>query len=123
MEMYIINVLRPANDVVQHAHFFNDTPEPNLEYVMVMIRVTCNKPGNERCLFSTVVFKTVGKDGQVRDQPYADDIPEFLEAPADFFGGDSVEGNLVFLVPQEDHSAVLYFDPLYIDNPTYIALQ
>jgi hypothetical protein len=38
-------------------------------------------------------------------------------------GGASLDGNIVFLVTQDDSKVVLFYDPLIFGNPAYIALQ
>ena len=38
-------------------------------------------------------------------------------------GGASLDGNMVFLVTQDDSRVVLFYDPLIFENLVYIALQ
>jgi hypothetical protein len=103
---------------------FNPTPVPNLqEYIIVKLHVECKKPTNEKCIFSDSEFKTVGADGQVHDVPFVAGIPQGFEAFAEFFGGASLDGNIVFLVNQGDASVVLFHDPLLFGDPIYISLK
>jgi hypothetical protein len=122
-ELSIVSITRPANDIVESGNMFNATPEPDEEYIIVRLRVVCNKSTNETCSFTTYELKTVGSDGTVRDQAFAAGIPEEMEQGNEFFGGASIEGNLVFLVSQGDGSTVLFYDPLIFGDPIYIALQ
>ena len=122
MQLSIVGVQRSANNVVEQGNMFNDTPEPNNEYVIVRLRVKCNKSSNEKCSFSTYELKTVGADGQVRDQASVAGIPDEMESMSEFFGGASIEGNLVFMVTQGDQSLVLIYDPLFFGDSIYIAL-
>ena len=122
MQLSIVGVQRSANNVVEQGNMFNDTPEPNHEYVIVRLRVQCKKSSNDKCSFSTYELKTVGADGQVRDQASVAGIPDEMESSSEFFGGASIEGNLVFMVTQGDQSLVLMYDPLFLGDSIYIAL-
>jgi hypothetical protein len=124
MEVMITNVQRPANDIVAQGNMFNTTPIPNVqEYMIVKLHVECKKSTNEKCSFSSLDFKAAGKDGQVRDQSFVSGVPQTFEPFAEFFGSASLDGNVVFLVPQGDTSVVLFHEPLFFGDPVYIALQ
>ncbi len=124
MEVMITNVQRPANDIVAQGNMFNDTPIPNVqEYMIVKLHVECKKPTNEKCVFTDSEFKTVGADGKVHDQSFVAGVPQTFEPFAEFFGGASLDGNIVFLVNQGDSSVVLFHDPLIFGDPIYVALQ
>lgn len=124
MQVRITFVQRPADDIVAQGNMFNDTPVPDVqEYMIVKLHVECTKPSNDKCNFNTIEFKTVGADGQVRDQPFVSGVPQTFEPFAEFFGGASLDGNIVFLVKQGDASVVLFHDPLIFGDPTYISLQ
>jgi len=122
MQLSIIGVQRSANNVVKQGNMFNDTPEPNYEYVIVRLRVQCNKSSNDKCSFGTYELKTVGADGQVRDQASVAGIPDEMESISEFFGGAWIEGNLVFMAAQGDQSLVLIYDPLLFGDSIYIDL-
>lgn len=122
VKLSIIQVTRPANDIVVQGNMFNDTPTPNQEYMLVRVRAECTKPANETCTFDSYTLKAVGADGTVRDSGGVAGIPEELEFSTEFFGGASIEGNLVFLIPAADPSVVLFYDPLFFGDPVYIAL-
>lgn len=121
-QMSIVGIVRPANDAVLQANQFNEEPEPGLEYAMLRLLVECNKSTNDKCSFSTYGLHVVGADGTVHDLAFVAGLTDELDASTEFFGGSSIEGNVVFLVPQGDPSAVLYYEPLFIGSPIYIAL-
>lgn len=123
MQLSILGVQRPANDLVAQGNMFNDTPEPGLEYVIIRLRIQCNKSANDKCSFATWNLHVVGSDGTVRDVASVAGIPDELEFSTEFFGGAAIEGNLAFLVPQGDSTAVLFHEPLFLGSPIYIALQ
>jgi len=124
MEIKITDVQRPVNDIVAQGNMFNDTPVPNVqEYMLVKLHVDCTKPTNDKCNFSSLEFKTVGADGQVHDQSFVSGVPYTFEPFAEFFGGASLDGYLVFLVNQGDTSVVLFHDPLIFGDPIYISLN
>ena len=123
MQLSILGVARPANDLVEQGNMFNNTPTPDQEYLVVRLHVQCNKPSNDKCTFSGWYFHAVGADGLVRDEASVAGIPEDLDSTTEFFGGASIEGNLVFLVPAGDARVVLFYEPLFFGSPIYIALQ
>lgn len=123
MKVSIVEVVRPANDIVQQGNMFNDTPVPNQEYVMVKLHVECVKSSNDKCTFDKYQFKAVGADGQVRDQASVAGLPGAFESYAEFFGGASTDGNIVFLLSQGDPNAVMFYEPFIFGDPVYVALQ
>ena len=124
IEVMITNVQRPANDIVAQGNIFNATPVPALEeYMIVKLHVECKKSSNEKCSFDNTSFKAVGADGKVRDQAFAAGVPQTFEPFAEFFGGAALDGNMVFLVVQNDASVVLFYEPFLIGDPIYIALK
>lgn len=123
IKVSIVEVTRPANDIVIEGNQFNDTPVPNQEYLIVKLHVECTKSSNEKCSFDDYEFKTVGADGQVHDKASVAGVPEEFELYAEFFGGASIDGNIAFLVTQNDSSVVLFHEPLIFGDPVYIALQ
>jgi hypothetical protein len=124
MQVMITNVQRPANDIVAQGNMFNDTPVPNAqEYMIVKLHVECKKPTNDKCTFDRFEFKTVGAEGQAHDQASVAGIPLEFEPYAEFFGGASLDGKIVFSVTQGDTSVVLFHDPLIFGGPIYISVQ
>ena len=121
MQLAVLDVTRPANDLVQQFNQFNAEPDPGLEYMMVRLEVKCNKPANETCNFTTLEVKAVGSDGQVRDQAFVASVEDELQS-TEFFGGNSIDGHMIFLVPEADPTAVLMFDPLFFGDPVYLEL-
>lgn len=123
VQISIIFVTRPADEIVSQGNMFNGTPEPNLEYIIVRLHVQCNKAANEKCNFSTYEFKTVGANGRVQDQAFVAGVPEELELSSEMFGGSFIEGSLVFLATKGDQNTVLFYEPVFLGEPIYIALK
>lgn len=124
MQVTILQVTRPADDIVAQGNMFNPTAIPDREeYLMVKLYVECMKPSNETCSFNSYEFKTVGANGQVHDQAFVAGIPLEFESFAEMFGGSALDGQMVFLVPKGDPDVVLFHDPLIFGDPVYIALK
>lgn len=113
MEVTVLGVERPANETVTAGNMFNDTPAPGSEYMIVTLAVKCRKATDEKCTFDPYEFKTVGADGQVRDQASAAGVPGRFESYPEFFGGSILQGQMVFLAGQNDPLTVLFYDPLF----------
>ena len=122
MTLSVLSVVRPADKQVKQYNMFNDTPAPAQEYIQVMIRVQCTSSSTDTCNFSTYSIKAVGSDGQVHDgNDFIAGVPNELQS-GEFFGGSSIKGNVVFLVPKGDPTVVLLVEP-FLHAYIYIALQ
>lgn len=122
MVLSIASVRRPANEIVLEGNMFNDTPEPDSEYLLVTLFVECQRGTDEQCNFATGDIKVVGPDGVIHDQASVSGIPDKMEYFNEFFGGSTIAGNLVYYVLR-DSPMILFFDPLIFGDPVYIALQ
>jgi len=122
MLISIVQVTRPADDIVQEGNMFNATPEPDMEYALIQLRVQCTKSTNEKCAFISSNLSVVGSDGNIHELEFVAGIHNELEISTEFFGGATIEGNLVFLVPQGDQNVVLFHEPFLFGSPVYIAL-
>jgi len=120
MTLKIVSVLRPADEVVLDGNMFNSKPEQGQEYLQVGISATCEKSIDDKCILISSNLKAVGPDGLVHDIEFVSGIDEGLEFSTEFFGGSTITGTVMYLVPIGDE-IVLFFDPLFGD-PVYLAL-
>lgn len=113
VSLLIDKVDRPADTVVSQGNMFNQTPGANEEYMLLHVSLTCNKASSEKCsLFPTQEVNLVGSDGVVIDQAYAiAGVPDLLEPSVGLFGGASISGAIVFLVP-EDETLLVILQPV-----------
>lgn len=123
MELTVLGVERPADQKVAEGNTFNDKPESGMEYMIVSISVRCNKSSSQKCTLDSFNLKTVGADGQVKDQSFVAGVPGSLESFPEFFGGSVAGGQLVFLARQGDDQTVLFYDPLFSERMIYFALK
>jgi len=124
MTMKIIEVTRPADDIVAAGNMFNATPEPGNEYIMVTISGVCNKSSDVTCqLNSYFDFKLTGSSGSVRDpEMMVAGVAGLLET-AEFFGGVTVTGGMIFEVAQDETDLILIYEPLLGMSKAYLAVQ
>jgi hypothetical protein len=112
-----------ADAVVRQGNRFTETPTPNQEYAIISLQLECRKTENNQCSFSPFDIKAVGSDGQVRDRAHTPGVPERLEEFSyNFFGGSTITGSLVFLIPKDDTKVVLFYEK-FLSDPIYISLQ
>jgi hypothetical protein len=123
MKLSVVFVKRPADEIVLDKSFFVDTPTPEQEYIIVALHVDCTKSTKDKCNFSTFQLKTVGRDGKVYDQTFVSSVQNSMEPGNEFFGGGSIEGNVIFKAIKGDTSTVLFYDPLIFGDSIYISLQ
>jgi hypothetical protein len=121
MVFTIISGVRPADSVVINANMFNTQPEGNQEYVQLDVQVVCNKSSNDKCYFSPYEIKAVGVDGNVRDTEIMIAGIDGLIESGEFFGGATRSGKMFYIVPKDDKTVVLFYEPLF-GNPIYIAI-
>lgn len=117
----ITEMVRPATDIVIRGNQFNTKPEKGQEYIQVKLHVECVKESSEKCSFSTISFKAVGADGNIRDVQWILAGVEGMLDSNDMFGGGKKEGNIFFIVPTGDETVVLFYDGIFSD-PVYIGL-
>ncbi len=124
MTMKIIEVTRPADDIVAAGNMFNATPEPGNEYIMVTISGVCNKSSDVTCqLNSYFDFKLTGSSGSVRDPEMVVAGVAGLLEDAEFFGGATVTGGMIFEVAQDETDLILIYEPLLGMSKAYLAVQ
>jgi len=122
MTLTITNVTRPADSIVMSGNQFNTQPEANLEYLLVDIQVVCNKSSDDTCYFAASEMKAVGADGNVHEvESFIVGVDGLLES-GEFFGGATRTGKMFFIVPKDDKSVVLFYDPMLFGNTIYLAL-
>lgn len=121
MVFTIISGVRPADSIVINANMFNTQPEGNQEYVQLDVQVVCNKSSNDKCYFSPYEIKAVGIDGNVRDTEIMIAGVEGMMESGEFFGGATRSGKMFYIVPKDDKTVVLFYEPFF-GNPIYIAI-
>jgi hypothetical protein len=124
MVLRVVSVARPADNEVMAGNMFNSTPTPALEYAIVQLQLVCAKSQNDKCSFSTFEVKAVGSDGQIHDPEFVSGVAGLMdEFSYEFFGGSSIAGGLVFLVPKGDPNVVLFHEAMFLGSPIYFTLQ
>jgi predicted nucleic acid-binding Zn ribbon protein len=122
MTLTIVNAIRPADSIVMNGNQFNTQPEANLEYVLVEVQVACNKSSNDKCYFAASEIKAVGADGNIHEaETFIAGVDGMIES-GEFFGGATRTGKMFFIVPKDDKSVVLFYDPLLFGDTVYFAI-
>jgi hypothetical protein len=101
---------------------FNTKPEAGQEYVQVDIQVVCNKSSKDKCYFAASTIKSVGADGNIRDAEILLSGVDGLIESGEFFGGGTRTGKMFFIVPKNDKSVVLFYEPFLFGDIIYLAL-
>lgn len=124
MAFVVIGSTRPATDIIMAGNQFNTSPEAGQEYVIVSLRVTCQKTADEKCDFSAYNMKLLGSSGIQRDaQTIVAGVSGLFESfGTEFFGGVSIEGSIPFIVSSDETDLLLVYSPLF-GNPFYLAIE
>ncbi len=118
----IMAAIRPADAIVSASDPFTLPPGPDQEFLLVEIRLTCDKPSNETCYFSTFELKAVGEDGFVSEaEIFIMGIDDLLE-DGEYLGGSTLTGKVFFIVARNDPTLVLYHESLIFGDIIYLAL-
>lgn len=124
MAFVVTGSTRPATDIIMAGNQFNTSPEAGQEYVLVSLRITCQKTADEKCDFSAYNMKLLGSSGVQRDsQTIVAGVSGLFESfGTEFFGGASIEGSIPFIVNSDETDLLLVYSPLF-GNPFYLAIE
>ena len=123
MTLTVVSVTRPADQMVASGNMFNPTPEAGLEYAEVAVQIKCNKASSEKCSPILTQLKAVGADGQVHDNEFMmAGVSGLLDMSTEFFGGATIKGNVLFLLPKGDDTVVLFSENI-VGTSTYFAIK
>ncbi len=122
MVLTITSATRPADSIVMNGNQFNTQPEANLEYLLVDVQVVCNKSSNDKCSFSSYEIKAVGADGNIHEGEIMIAGVDGLIESGEFFGGATRAGKMFFIVPKDDKSVVLFYEPFLFGDTVYFAI-
>jgi len=122
MTFKVVELTRPADDIVAAGNMFYDKPEPGNEYAMVTISVTCNKSSDETCRVSYLDFKLIGSSGIVREPEIVAGVTGLLKS-SKFFGGVTVTGKIIFEIAQDETNLILAYKPFLGVSEAYLAVE
>lgn len=121
MTFTVLETVRPADDLVAAGNMFNAAPEEGNEYVLVRLRIRCDKGADNTCLTGSFEFSVVDSGGIAHDPNiFIDGVSGMLEF-GEMFGGSTMEGSIVFEVPQGDAGLVLIYEPLF-GSKTFLSI-
>jgi len=120
LEIQVVGVIRPADEIVAEGNMFNPRPGPGNEMMLVTLSVTCRLEEGDTCTFAPVLdFLLVSPRGVHR--------PEWLVAglPNPLFGGEissgeTVSGDILFEVGKEETGLVLVYSESLGDEVAYL---
>ena len=124
MAFVVTGSTRPATDIIMSGNQFNTRPEAGQEYVMVDLRIVCQKSADEKCNFSSYNLKLLGSSGIQRDpQTLVAGVSGLLDSfGTEFFGGAAIEGRIPFIVNSDETDLLLVYSPLF-GNPFYLSIE
>ena len=124
MTMQVLNLTRPADDIIAAGNMFNSEADEGNEYIIVSLSVTCDKGTDDTCSFSVLSdFTLTGSSGSVRDAEWMISGVDSLFEETEFYGGATVEGGLAFQVDQEETDLILIYEPLFATSKAYLAVE
>jgi hypothetical protein len=122
MSLTILDVTRPADDVVANGSILNITASAREEFMQVDVQVTCNSEPGTQCTFYPTVMKAVLGDGSRRDlQTFIEGVDDW-DTTIKIEGGATEQGFLLFIVPKSEPGLVVSYSDIYADQPVYLQL-
>ena len=122
MTLTILDVTRPADDIVANGSSFNTTAPEGEEFIQVDVEVTCNSAPGTKCSFYPTVMKAVLSDGSTRDlQTFIEGVEDW-DTTLEIEGGATEQGFLLFIVPTSESNLVVSYNDIYADQPVYLQL-
>ena len=122
MTLTILDVTRPADEIVANGSILNTTPPEGEEFMQVDVQVTCNSEPRTQCSFYPTVMKAVFSDGSRRDlQTFIEGV-DVWDTTLEIDGGATEQGFLLFMVPKSEGDLVLSYNDIYADQPVYMQL-
>jgi hypothetical protein len=122
MTLTILDVTRPADEIVANGNSFNTTAPEGEEFIQVDAEVTCNSEPGTQCSFYPTVMKAVLSDGTTRDlQTFIEGVEDW-DTAIEIEGGATEQGFLLFIVPKSETDLVLSYTDIYADQPVYLQL-
>ncbi len=117
----VLDVTRPADDMVAEGSFLNTTAPEGEEFIRVDVEVACASDSGS-CTFYPTVMKAVLSDGSTRDlQTFIEGVDDW-DTAVEIEGGATEQGFLLFIVPTWERDLVISYQDIYADNPLYFQL-
>lgn len=111
----LVELIRPADDLVKAGNMFNSTPEPDKEYIFIKVKISCQKSADAKCSVSPFSFKLINASGNIVDSEFmVSGVSGILES-SELFGGASVEGYLPFVIEKSESNPTLMYEPFLSD--------
>jgi hypothetical protein len=122
MSLTILDVTRPADDIVANGSSFNTTAPEGEEFIRVDVDVACNSEPGTKCSFYPTVMKAVLGDGSMRDlQTFIEGVDDW-DTTLEVEGGATKQGFVLFIVPKSESTLVVSYNDIYADQPVYLQL-
>jgi hypothetical protein len=122
MTLTILDVTRPADDIVANGSSFNTTAPEGEEFMQVDVQVTCNSDPGTKCTFYPTVMKVVLNDGSRRDlRTFVEGVDDW-DTALEIEGGATEKGFLLFIVPKSESNLVVSYNDIYAEQPIYMQL-
>jgi hypothetical protein len=122
MTLTVLDVARPADDIVANGNSFNTTAPEGEEFIQVNVSVTCSNDGENPCTFYPTIMQVVLADGSTRDlQTFIEGVDDW-DTSVEIGGGETQQGVLLFIVPKSETSLVVSYQDVYAGQPTYMQL-
>jgi len=113
MVFTVVSAIRPADNIVAAGNQFNPVPEPGEEFLMVEIEVQCTRQEQETCAATWFEFHVIGsRNVEYPVEMFVLGVPGIFNSE-NLTGGNSLSGDLYFLISQNEETLVLSYSPFY----------
>ncbi len=120
LELQVMGVIRPADDIVAEGNMFNPRPGPGNEMMLVTLSVTCRPEEDDTCTFAPVLeFLLVSPIGVHRPEWLVAGLPNPLRG-GEISSGETISGDILFEVGKGETGLVLVYSESLGDEVAYL---
>ncbi len=120
LELRVVDVIRPADDIVAGGNMFNPEPEPGNEMMLVTLSITCRPEEDDTCTFAPVLeFLLVSPIGVHRPEWLVAGLPNPLRG-GEISSGETISGDILFEVGKGETGLVLVYSESLGDEVAYL---
>jgi hypothetical protein len=120
LEIRVVGIIRPADDIVAEGNMFNPRPGPGNEMMLVTLSVTCRPEEDDTCTFVPVLdFLLVSPIGVHRPEWLVAGLPNPLRG-GEISSGETASGDVLFEVGKKETGLIVVYSRSLGDEVAYL---
>lgn len=121
LDFLVVDLIRPATNIVMDASSANLKPDEGMEYVFVSLIAACVGPRHLECWIRQSNMRLIGSNG-IERRPISISNIHYLFRNRHIAGGDTALGWAAFIVDQNEDDLVYYYET-ELDGTIYLSTE